>query len=189
MKDRLALIHALQQYRTDYPDEAQFKPAFLKLLQHPRSFYRDHQPGHITGSAWITDASGQYVLLTHHARLNRWLQPGGHADGQEDVQAVAFREATEETGLKSLQPMGDFIFDIDIHAIPGNKNFPEHAHYDVRFLFRASMEESLVVTAESHALAWVALETLQQVTNNNVSILRMAEKARQLFRGDQQHRK
>jgi 8-oxo-dGTP pyrophosphatase MutT (NUDIX family) len=181
MMDREELIASLNGYATNYSEEKNFLPKFLKLLEHRRSFYRDHLPGHITASAWIVDESRNFVLLTHHAKLNRWLQPGGHADGEEHVIAVATREAQEETGLKSIQLISPKIFDIDIHPIPARKDFPLHDHYDIRFLFQANKAAPLLVTEESHDLAWISVNDLPGVTNNNASMQRMAEKALRLF--------
>ena len=180
MKNREELIAALKSYATNYPDEKIFVPRFLELIQHPRSFHRDHLPGHITASAWIVDESRKYALFTHHAKLNRWLQPGGHADGEEDVIAVATREAVEETGVP-VQLISTKILDIDIHPIPPRKDFPQHDHYDIRFLFQASKEEQFTVTEESHDLAWVAIGDIARTTDNNRSMIRMAEKASMLF--------
>jgi 8-oxo-dGTP pyrophosphatase MutT (NUDIX family) len=181
MTSREALINALENYRSDFSEENKFQSQFLKLLDQPRCFFRDHLPGHITGSAFIIDEQGQHTLLTHHAKLNRWLQPGGHADGDENVMDVAWREAQEETGLKKLTLHNESIFDIDIHIIPARKEFPEHQHYDIRFLFRTSREEAFQISEESHDLAWKPLSELAFITGNNVSMLRMAEKARALF--------
>jgi 8-oxo-dGTP pyrophosphatase MutT (NUDIX family) len=181
MFTRETLLEALSNYHSAYEEEQRFQPAFLKLLQHPRSFHRDHLPGHITGSAFIIDNEGKHTLLTHHAKLNRWLQPGGHADGDEDIVGVATREAVEETGLKTLQLLQPHFFDIDIHTIPARKDFPLHEHYDIRFLFRASRTEKLLITEESHDLAWKPLYDLSAITGENRSMLRMAEKAMKLL--------
>ncbi|MBA4056914.1 MAG: NUDIX hydrolase, partial [Marivirga sp.] len=145
------LIHSLKNYTASSEDEISFRDKFLELLEHPDAFQRYHLPGHITGSAWIVDFSKQFVLLTHHAKLNKWLQPGGHADGEEDALHVAVREATEETGIKEFKPLYSGIFDIDIHTIPQRKEFPEHLHYDIRFLLEADKNEALLITEESHA--------------------------------------
>jgi 8-oxo-dGTP pyrophosphatase MutT (NUDIX family) len=176
MFDRKALVASLRKYKTDFAEETGFIHQFLSLLEHPRCFYRDHFPGHITASAWITNPSSTHVLLTHHAKLDRWLQPGGHADGEENVLGVALREGREETGLSSLRIRSQSILDIDIHTIPARKEFPKHDHYDVRFLFEADSNEKLVVTEESRDLAWVLITDLKQKTGNNLSMLRMAEK-------------
>lgn len=181
MFTREKLIGALHHYHSDFSEEHNFREAFLTLLQHPRCFFRDHMPGHITASAWIIDEQAEFILLTLHAKLNRWLQPGGHADGDENVLRVALREAEEETGLKGLKLLQESVFDIDIHTIPARKDLLEHLHYDVRFLFRASRDEPLSITSESHALAWKPVSGLSQVTANNGSMLRMAEKVKKLF--------
>lgn len=178
---RSSLIQSISRYNPDSRDETSFKKQFLELLEHPRAFFRDHLPGHITASSWIIDRDHQFALLTHHAKLNRWLQPGGHADGQEDVLAVAQREAYEETGLTSLQVISTGIFDLDIHIIPARKDFPEHYHYDIRFLFQGNKEESFTISEESRELAWIPNNEVPRKTGNNVSILRMAQKAKNLL--------
>lgn len=180
MRSRAALIHAIQHYQTSFPEEISFKDRFLELLQHPQSFHRDHLPGHITGSAWIIDDQKKFTLLTHHAKLNRWLQPGGHADGDEDIIRVALREAEEETGLKKFTLLNPSIFDLDIHVIPKRNDFPEHLHFDIRIMLFASKEENFLVSEESHDLAWVPLDKLSQRTGNNASIVRMADKVKLL---------
>lgn len=181
MHTREALALALKVYRTDFDEERAFKSEFLKLLIHPRAFFRDHLPGHITGSAFIINENYTLTLLTHHAKLNRWLQPGGHADGDEDALRVASTEAYEETGLRTLAIVERRIFDIDIHSIPARNDFPSHDHYDIRFLFKASTQEPFQITTESNDLAWKKLTELSHITQNNISMLRMAEKVKAHF--------
>jgi 8-oxo-dGTP pyrophosphatase MutT (NUDIX family) len=179
LTSRALLTKAIDRYTTSYQEEQLFIKSFLQLLQSPHCYQRTHLPGHITGSAWIVDTTRQQVLLTHHAKLNRWLQPGGHADGDEDIVGVAFREAEEETGVKHFRLLHEGIFDIDIHPIPARADFPAHDHYDVRFLLEADKNEKLIISEESHDLAWVPLSNLAQF-NNSHSLLRMAEKVRLL---------
>jgi 8-oxo-dGTP pyrophosphatase MutT (NUDIX family) len=174
--NREQLSKFLRQYTSPFPAEALFTRLFLELLSHPRAYFRDHLPGHITGSAWITDPACKCVLLTHHAKLRRWLQPGGHADGDEDILAVSRREGEEETGL-SLTLAGAAPLDIDIHPIPARAGFPEHLHYDVRFWFIADSRVKPVVSAESTDVRWVPTADLVTVTHQNESMLRMLEKA------------
>lgn len=175
MTDRKSLILALEQYQTNYKEEMDFVSSFLFLLKHKGAYQRTHLPGHITGSAWIVDHKREFVLLTHHAKLNKWLQPGGHADGDEHVLNVALREAEEETGVKNFKLLLSGIFDIDIHPIPARKDFGAHDHYDVRFLLEADKKDKLVITEESHDLAWVPLKDLMKY-NDSASLQRMAEK-------------
>jgi len=139
-------------------------------------FERSLQIGHVTGSAWIIDRSRSQALLTHHFKLDRWLQLGGHADGDPDILRVALREAREESGLEDIRPVSAAIFDVDVHPIPARGGEPRHLHYDVRFLLEADSDAPLVISSESKDLAWVPLADMAQVTTEQ-SIARMAAKA------------
>ena len=132
-------------------------------------------PGHFTGSAWLVSADGERALLLHHRKLDIWVQPGGHADGDGDLAAVALREAQEETGLPDLRIEGG-VFDLDRHAIPARGADPEHYHYDVRFVVRAGADESFIVNEESHALAWIPVLDIANDANADASVRRMAAK-------------
>lgn len=171
------MIESLRNYTSPYKEEQFFVERFLALLKQENCFQRTHLPGHITGSVWIVDEARTHVLLTHHARLNRWLQPGGHSDGDEDALAVALREADEETGLKKLNVLHAGIFDIDIHPIPARADFPAHDHYDIRFLISGDRNEPLIISEESHDLRWIPLNDLDQY-NDSGSLRRMKEKAK-----------
>src|SRR4051812_42515904 len=126
MTDRASLLAALGKYKTVYEEERAFIPRFIELLQNTDAYQRTHLPGHITGSAWIVNSDSTKVLLVEHAKLHKWLQPGGHADGDENVLRVALKEVDEETGLTNLSYDGQ-LFDIDIHSIPARKDlsFPQ----------------------------------------------------------------
>lgn len=170
---RAALLTLLENYPPlDAADRACRERFIAFVRAHPQCFSRELRVGHVTGSAWIVDASGARVLLTHHRKLDIWVQPGGHADGDPDVAAVALREAREETGLSNLTRCGPGIFDLDIHPIPARDAVPAHEHFDVRFAFRADASQPLLVSDESHALAWVKLDQLEQFSRE-ASLARM----------------
>ena len=132
-------------------------------------------PGHFTGSAWVVSADGERALLMHHRKLGIWVQPGGHADGDGDLAAVALREAEEETGLTGLRVEGG-VFDLDRHLIPPRGQDPAHFHYDVRFVVRAGANEAFVVNEESHALAWRPIRDIATDSHADGSVQRMAQK-------------
>ena len=178
--DRAGIVTSLKKYTSKFEEERLYIKQFLNLLLHPAAFQRDHLPGHITGSSWILDRSRNFTLLTHHATLNKWLQPGGHADGEENILNVALREAEEETGLKTFTLLYEDIFDLDIHIIPARKSFPAHLHYDIRFLFESNKEDEIIVSEESHDVAWKPLNELKQLTLNNPSMMRMAYKTKSI---------
>jgi len=131
--------------------------------------------GHLTGSAWLVDGGGTRVLLTHHRKLDRWLQLGGHADGDVDLARVTLREAEEESGLPGLVVEAE-IFDLDRHEIPARGSEAAHWHYDVRYVVRATASEAFVVSDESHALAWCDIAALAADETADESLRRMARK-------------
>ena len=164
----------LAAYRARWPVESETVARFEDFVDsHPDCFHRSCRVGHVTGSAWIVDRTGERVLLTHHRKLGRWLQPGGHSDGETDTLAVALREAEEESGLE-VRALDAAIFDLDVHPIPALPGEPAHHHFDVRFLVRAE-HDRFRISAESHALEWVPAEGLGALTNEE-SVLRMARK-------------
>src|SRR5690606_4020036 len=159
---RYDLLLLLDRYQSRYPHEAPTVERVRALVEgHSDCLVRSCRPGHITGSAWVVSSDRRRVALVHHRKLERWLQPGGHADGEADVVAVAWREAVEETGLTGLRllPGGDQIvpLDIDVHEIParydqqGNLIEEAHEHHDIRFLFVTSNDSPPVASSESHA--------------------------------------
>ena len=173
---RHRILDQLNVYRSSFPKEAKTISRFETFIaQNADCFERQNKSGHLTGSAWIVDKSYSEVVLVHHGKLNVWIQPGGHADGNSDLVAVARMEAHEETGLTALQLLSNSIFDLDIHEIPAFGIEPEHLHYDIRYLFKAAKNESLICSSESHSLAWVKLAEIAH-KNSGHSILRMAAK-------------
>jgi 8-oxo-dGTP pyrophosphatase MutT (NUDIX family) len=171
-----SLIEAFRRYRDQWQGDADVVAKFEDFAQtHADAFERSNLTAHFTGSAWLVSADGDRVLLMHHRKLDRWLQPGGHADGDTDLGQVALREAEEETGLVGLRVDGD-IFDVDRHRIPARADEPEHWHYDVRYVVRASADESFVVNAESHALAWRPVDAVAADETLDASLRRMARK-------------
>lgn len=181
--DRTDLLHTLDKYQTSFEEERAYLPRFISILTNfPNCFRRSQWSGHITASAWIVNKSGDSALLVLHKKLNKWLQPGGHTDGDDNVRDTAFREAEEETGLRTLTLVQNSIFDVDIHLIPEYKGTPPHFHYDIRFLFTADENEQYLVSEESVDLAWLSFEDIEKVSGNNQSLHRMILKSKLIFK-------
>lgn len=170
------LSAALMAYAQRWPEEGAEAARFLDFARSaPDPYQRTRSDGHFTASCWLVSADGERVLLTHHRKLKRWLQLGGHADGDSDLSQVALREAQEESGLSELLPLPE-IFDIDAHLIPARGLEAEHVHWDVRFVLRCQGSEAFVVSAESLDLAWVAIAPLCADPSADASLRRMAAK-------------
>ncbi|MEM8864462.1 MAG: NUDIX hydrolase [Planctomycetota bacterium] len=184
---RRPLLDMLDRYQAAYPGEEAMAERIRSLVErHADCFDRTCRPGHITGSAWVLSADRQRCVLVHHRKLQRWLQPGGHADGDADVLRVAMKEAEEETGLGDLVFLGNAEqptpLDIDVHQIParhapsGELIDDAHEHHDLRFLLAATGEAPPIVSEESHDVRWFKPAEIEQMTDEE-SVLRLLRKS------------
>jgi 8-oxo-dGTP pyrophosphatase MutT (NUDIX family) len=128
------------------------------VAAHEDAAWRSSAEGHLTGSALVVDATGERTLLMLHRKLGRWFQPGGHADGDTNLPAVALREATEETGVDGLRVAIPAI-DVDVHRVEPPAE-AAHLHLDVRYLVLAPPGATEVGNEESVALRWVGIDDL-----------------------------
>lgn len=155
------------------------------LARHPDPFDRRIVEGHLTGSALVLSRSEDQVLLLHHRKLDRWLQPGGHAEaGETSGEAVALREAREETGIETLDlhPRAPRPLDVDVHAIPARPGEPAHAHLDLRYLVLAPDGAAIKRLAEeTNDLRWFKWEELR-ILDLDPGLRRALAKAQRLGR-------
>ena len=120
----------------------------------------EFDPGHFTASGFVTSPDGSSLLLIHHSKLNRWLQPGGHFEAEDTtVEVAACREVIEETGVGPLQRLGTSLVCIDAHEIPGRGSEPAHVHIDLGVGFRAASLE-IGPLAEVNDARWVRFDAL-----------------------------
>lgn len=157
------MIDDFLRYREAFPQETVADRMIEFLNSHSDVFLREHPPGHFTGSALVTEPGLRRVALTHHRKLDRWIQFGGHADGDRILARVALREAEEESGLPDLKFLVERPFDLDIHEIPAWRDTPAHLHYDVRYLLYTERPDKLKCTEESHEVAWFTLEEARRL--------------------------
>lgn len=173
---RALTLRLLQQYEPQDSDEQRYKGLMIAFIRENEDcFERSLTIGHLTGSAWLLNNDGTQALLMHHYKLDRWLQLGGHCDGNPDILAVAVKEAQEESGIMSIAPISSSIFDIDVHLIPAAKGIAEHYHYDVRFLLQVQGDETVVQNNESKELRWIP-KNRSAVPTDQRSVVRMFEK-------------
>ncbi|MCA9261925.1 MAG: NUDIX hydrolase, partial [Planctomycetales bacterium] len=179
----------LQRYAAERPEQRDVAERIANLVRsHADCFDRTCRPGHITGSAWVTTPQRDRFLLVHHAKLEKWLQPGGHADGEHDVAGVALREAREESGIDALKLAtcetrgGALPYDLDVHVIParfdreGQLLEDAHEHHDVRFLILGDAAIEPCVSVESHAAGWFTADEVRSLTQEE-SVLRMLRRS------------
>ena len=169
------LKRLIRNYACSYPDESA-PPKMLEYMKTSDCFSNDNYHGHFTGSAWVVSPNKEQILMNHHKNIGKWLQLGGHADGEKDLLSVAVREAKEESGIQNFMVLSTEIFDVDIHEIPERKNQPAHRHYDVRFLLEADpLRNKIVISNESYDVAWVSPKVAVSL-NPELSIQRMVQK-------------
>lgn len=184
MHDSLVTIamiqEALETLDLDHsPEEAAYRERMLDLLRtQPDCLVRTcFEPGHFTASALVVSADGERTLLNHHRFLDKWIQFGGHCDGDADLPRVATREATEESGIDGLILASRKPFDLDIHPIPENraKGEPAHEHFDVRFVLIAPEGAAERCSPESRQLRWCRPEEARTMAPEE-SMLRLIAK-------------
>jgi 8-oxo-dGTP pyrophosphatase MutT (NUDIX family) len=182
---RRALLDTLERYLERHPEDrvrADHVRQFVRA--NPDCFERSNTEGHVTGSGWIVSADRRRFLLTHHRKLGRWLQLGGHADGDPDALRVALREAREESGLRELEPVRSgaelLPIDVDVHLIPATPGEPAHLHHDIRYLLIAAPGQELLQSDESLDLRWFPIDSDAPLAGE-ASLLRMARRARELL--------
>jgi hypothetical protein len=170
------LLSLLYEYKTDDLSEENQKNETIHFLKNnDNCFERSSIKGHFTASAWVLNSSETHILLIHHKKLDMWLQLGGHTDGDKDLLRVSINEVLEESGLKSVAPITDKIFDIGVLKFPKYKSVEEHYHYDVRFLLKSTCDDVLVKNEESNDIRWFQADH-EYLPTQNPDIVRMLSK-------------
>lgn len=175
-EDLACALRTLESFDARDEQQAEFKRRMLAFIaRHPGDAHRRTTlEGHLTASALIVDEDFTRALLTHHRKLGKWLQLGGHCDGDANLAHVALRECVEESGIEGLRIRVEPI-DLDIHPIPARPGEPEHLHYDTRFVVVAPRGARFAVSEESHALEWIAPGDLGRCTTDE-SVRRLYER-------------
>jgi 8-oxo-dGTP pyrophosphatase MutT (NUDIX family) len=154
----------LERYAPPDTEQQKTRGAMLSFLDlHPEDAHlRTCVEGHLTASGLVIDETRGKALLTFHKKLNRWLQLGGHCDGDANLPGSALRECEEESGIDGLA-IEPVPIDLDIHLIPARKNEPAHLHLDTRFLVYAPAGARETLSEESHSLGWFDVRGLEAI--------------------------
>jgi 8-oxo-dGTP pyrophosphatase MutT (NUDIX family) len=127
----------------------------------------------------VVDPVAERLLVIHHAKIGRWLQPGGHADGEGNLALVALTEASEETGLTGLSIVTPAV-DIDVHAIGARPGEPAHHHLDVRFVVLVGPDPQVAPNHETLGARWVT--ATDPVIAGSVELTRLAARGLEVAR-------
>lgn len=139
--------------------------AFLDA--NPDCLTRDNLVAHFTASAWVVNPSRDKVLMVYHNIYDSWSWTGGHADGDADLQQVAYREAREETGIETLKPLSEGPVSLEVITVDGHvkkgKYVSSHLHLNLTYLFEADEAQALSVREdENSGVAWISRESLSE---------------------------
>lgn len=149
---------------------------------HSDALHRSCVDGHFTASALVVEEGSDRFIILFHTKLQKWLQPGGHVDGDANLAANALREAIEETGISGLRVVVPAI-DLDIHEVRPPKEAP-HLHLDVRFVVLAPAGSVPVGNHESESLRWVTIGDLRDLGADN-GLLRLSSRGLPVARSAQ----
>ena len=128
---------------------------------------RESEIAHMTASSIIVSKDRRRTLMAFHRIYNSWAWTGGHADGESDFEAVARREAQEETGISGLRRLGGGIASIEILPVWAHmkrgRPVGSHLHLNVSYLFEADDSLPLSVREdENSAVGWLAVDRLDE---------------------------
>lgn len=164
-------IDSINKYKPYNEQEKKDKDIILHCIDTFNNILtRDNELAHITSSAFVVNKAKDKVLMVYHNIYNSWSWTGGHADGEEDLLAVAIREVKEETGVKNIQPVISDIFSLDILTVIGHikrgKYVAPHLHLSIAYLVEADENEMLVVKEDENSdVKWIPIEEVNTYSN------------------------
>ena len=186
--NRAELTEAIRAFRPENEQEEADKKGILAFLAaNENAFTRDNIIAHMTASAWVVNRDRTKVLMVYHRIYDSWSWTGGHADGEENLLAVALREVTEETGVSSVTPVSDDIFSLEILTVDGHEKHgsyvPSHLHMNVTYLLEADEEEPLTVCEdENKGVAWFGLDEALSASSEPWFVQRIYRKLNEKLR-------
>ncbi len=160
----MSITEKIKKYAPCCEQEARDKALILDYLEkNPDAFSRENRIAHMTASAWIVNPERTKVLMVYHRIYDSWSWTGGHADGEEDLLAVALRECREETGLQNVRALSNEICSLEVLTVDGHEKHGEyvssHLHLNVTFLLEADENEPLRVCEEENSgVRWFTLD-------------------------------
>lgn len=178
----MSLYEDIKKYQPYNEQEERDKEVMLQFIQNnPDCLERSNRIAHFSASAWAVNRDRTKTLMIYHNIYNSWSWTGGHADGEEDLCAVALRELQEETGVIGAKLIEKDIFSLETIVVDGHekrgKYVPSHLHMNVTYLVEVDEDETLVVNEEENqAVKWWSFEEALEVCTEPWMIERIYKK-------------
>ena len=149
--------------------EEKDKQILLSALENDADCFNRSTQAHFTCSAWVVDKERENTVMVFHNIYKSWSWIGGHADGCEDLQAVALRELQEETGIAHARLVpwkkahASPIFSLEVLTVDGHEKHGQyvssHLHLNVTYLVEADKLDPLRKKPdENSSVKWVPLK-------------------------------
>ena len=173
---------AIRDYVPFNEQEERDRALILAFLEeHDDAFLRENLVAHMTASAWVVNPARDRVLMVYHRIYDSWSWTGGHADGEEDLAAVALREVREETGVRSARLLSDEIFSLEVLTVDGHEKrgayVPSHLHLNVTYLIEADDHDPLTVCEEENSgVRWFGLDEALKASSEPWFVARIYRK-------------
>lgn len=131
---------------------------------------RENKIAHFSASSFIFNKTRDKILFIYNNIYKAWTWTGGHADGEDNFLNVALREAKEETGLKSVKPIINDMFTLEILPVWGHikrgKYVVAHQHINVTYIFEADEKEELHIKEdENSGVKWIKIDEIKKYSD------------------------
>jgi 8-oxo-dGTP pyrophosphatase MutT (NUDIX family) len=156
-------IDQITAFRPGCSQEVSDRELILGLCRdHSDILTRGNLVCHVTSSGLILNETLDKILMVHHNIYKTWTWTGGHADGETDLEAIALREAMEETGVGGASLFLKEMASLDVIPVFGHvKNgsyVSAHLHLNAAYVLQVSEGEKLTVRAdENSGVEWAPL--------------------------------
>lgn len=167
-RNKMKWIEEIKKYNPYNEQEGQDKEIILDCINRFQDILtRENRVAHITSSSFILNKAKDKALMIYHNIYDSWAWTGGHADGDEDLLAVAIKEAKEETGIKNIHPIINDIFSIDILPVFGHtkrgKYVSAHLHLNITYLLQGDDSDVLVIKEdENSGVKWISIDKINE---------------------------
>lgn len=145
------------------------KREILTLMEREgdRLLLRECSYAHMTASSVIVNRNRTKMLMAFHKIYQSWAWTGGHADGDGDFEAVARREAQEETGIQNLKKLGAGVASLEVLPVWAHQKHGQmvasHLHLNISYLFEADDTLPLrIAEDENSAVGWIPIAQLEE---------------------------